>query len=95
MLVYIYWFSMVSMPAGAGEISTTGQIVEIPYNSNGFRCFFWFSVVSTTKTQTKTTEGGSVESLGGEMGHDPLERLIRGGAMIRWNESLGRVAVVG
>ena len=28
--VFLFWFSMVSTPAGAGEISTTCQIVEIP-----------------------------------------------------------------
>ena len=30
-------FSGVSTPARAGKISTTGQIVEKPYNYNGFR----------------------------------------------------------
>ena len=33
-----------STPAGARQISTTGQIVEIPYNYNGFRFFFAFLI---------------------------------------------------
>ena len=53
---WFFWFSMVSTPAGAGEISTTGQIVEKPYNYNGFRA------KKPPKPKPKTTGGAGGSS---------------------------------